>query len=167
LNTEVISLLSNFIAEEYEAIKSNMRMDKCYAPILIESLKLMLGINGKLCTYRDQNANSFFGCMQCFDLINILDEFEAIFRKMFNVMNGNDKLIIENHDVEEDLKRKLENMKCIEKEDEGIFVEAKPVMQKRIDNLDYFDKEERKTETKPSTKIYIDDENEFSKNLLK
>ena len=77
-----------------------MRTDKGYHFILIESLKLMLGINGKLCTYRDEQANKFFGALQCFDLINILDEFENIFKKIYDNMSGNEQYQIMNFDIE-------------------------------------------------------------------
>ena len=132
-----------------------MRMDKCYSPILIESIKLLLGVNGKLCTYRHEDSNRFFGILQGFDLINILSEFEIIFKKIFDGIHGKQELQVEKFDFEEDLKELEQRRAQQGAEDSEILIETSPVIQKRLCNSEFLENGRDSGEQKPESKIYV------------
>lgn len=95
MKKELKSSVSQFISEEFEAIKSNIRTDKCYSLVLIDCLKLFLGLTSKFATYREQDTNKYFGQFQGFDFIEFIPEIEEIFKLIYeNEFNINKNQIV-------------------------------------------------------------------------
>ena len=131
IKQEIKSAIAKFVIHELPTIEANIRTDKVYGPILKESTKLLLGLHNKICGYRDQKGNAFYGSLQCFEGSYVLMELEKVFiliyEREFGLCVRVEDVVQEDSEEERDLVE--------DGEDKGVFVEnVVSGIQKRKDN---------------------------------